>query len=84
MKIIYTKHAEDKLLEVEVKRFGITKPRIENVIQKPKALQQLPLVMRAIGALDKTHELCVVYRLTERKEIKVITFFPAKTGRYES
>lgn len=84
MKIIYTKHAEEKLLTRESKKFLITKNKIEMVIRKPVIKELLLInVTRSIGSLDKSHSLCVVYR-EENGTIKVITFFPAEKGRYES
>ena len=83
MKIVYTKHAEEKLLEKEAEKFGINKRKIDAIIKKPRNLQELPLVTRVIGKLDKTHSLCVVYKLIEG-DVKIITFFPVQKGRYES
>ncbi len=82
MKFIYTKHAEDKLKEKEAKKFGITKTKLQGIVRKPKIIQDLPFVKRAIGDLDSLHELCVIYRF-ESNAITIITFFPAKEGRYD-
>lgn len=83
-KIIYTKHAEDKLKTKESKKFTITKRKIENVIKQSSDQVLLPLgVIRTIGLLDKSHSLCVVFK-HEHDIIKVITYFPAEKGRYEN
>lgn len=84
MKIIYTRHVEDKLKEEETKKFSINKKKIEVVVKNPKNLQHLQLVIRVVGDLDITHSLCVVYKLTDEGDIKIITFFPVQKGRYES
>lgn len=83
MKFVYTKHAEDKLKENEAKLFRISKKKLENIIQKPHGLRDLKDVTRAIGTLDMEHSPCVIYRF-EQHAIKIITFFPAKKGRYEN
>jgi len=82
MKFIYTKHAEDKLQEAEAKKLLITKSKLQKTIVKPKLVQDLQFVKRAIGKLDKTHELCVIYKL-DNSAAKIIKFFPAVEGRYE-
>lgn len=80
--IIFTKHAEGKLGTKEVKKFKITKRIIIKVLNHPLFHEQLPKgEIRAIGALDQKHSLCVVYR-RETGIIKIITFFPAQKGRY--
>lgn len=84
MKIVYTKHVEDKLKEKEVGKFSINKGKIEAVVRNPRNLQQLQLVIRVVGNLDMTHSLCVVYKLTDEGDVKIITFFPVQKGRYES
>ena len=84
MKIIYTKHSKDKLREKEARKFRINKIKIEEVVRNPKNLQQLRLVIRVVGNLDMTHSLCVVYKLTDEGDVKIITFFPVQKGRYES
>lgn len=83
MEIFYTKHVIDKLTVNEVIKFRINKSKISQTIRKPITKLLTDEVMLAVGPLDKTHSLVVVYK-KEKKRIKVITFFPAKKGRYES
>lgn len=84
MKIIYTKHAEEKLNTKEAKEFQITKSKIEKVVIKPIIQEILGSgIIRIFGLLDISHSLCVVYS-KEAGKIKVITFFPVEKGRYES
>ena len=83
-KIIYTKHAEEKLKTREAKKFKIVKSKIEKTIHTPKIKETLPFgIIRNFGLLDKSHSLCVVYKF-ENDKIKIITFFPSEIGRYES
>ncbi len=82
-KFFYTRHAEDKLQEIEAKKFQISKNKLEVIIEKPQVLQDVQQVKRAMGKLDSTHSLCVIYK-QELDAIKIITFFPAEKGRYEN
>lgn len=80
----FTKHAENKFKTENAKKFGISKKKLTKIIIEPvKKIIQTEGVNIAIGYLDKEHSLCVVYKL-EDDIIKVITFFPAKKGRYET
>lgn len=80
---VYTFHAEKKLLLPEVKKLKITKKRLENVIKKPVTIDRSEEpVYIAIGNLTRTLSLNVVYKKLKR-EIRVITFYPAEKGRYE-
>ena len=82
--MILTKHAKNKLRTVGARKFRITKRKLEMVINNPVSyLEQAESVIVAVGSLDLEHSLCVVYK-TEGDIIKIITFFPAKKGRYET
>lgn len=84
MTIVYTRHAAEKLHEKEPKRLGITKITIEKIVLKPERIDMADEPVRiAIGTLDDRHTLCVVYR-KEEDTAHIITFFPARKGRYES
>lgn len=80
---VYTIHAEDKLNWPTVRKLKITKKRIQQVIEKPFAIDtsEEPVTI-AIGNLSKTLSLCVVYRKVE-DAIRIVTFYPAEKGRYE-
>lgn len=82
MKIIYTKHTEDKLKTVEAKKFKINKNKIEVVVRGTELVIN-SRVARLIGKLDKDHSLCVILR-KEKNSLKIITFFPTEKERYES
>lgn len=84
MTIVYTLHAAEKLLEKEPKRLGITKRAIENVVIGADMIDRSNEPVRiAMGKLDGRHSLCVVYRQDEGVT-RIITFFPARKGRYEA
>lgn len=82
--VIYTKHAIDKFRTRESKQFKITKKSVEEVVLRATYRQELPTgVIRAVGKLKQNYSLVVVYkRLNEM--VKIVTFFPAEKGRYES
>jgi len=83
MRLVYTIHAEDKLKEPESKKLFITKKLLGEAILNPNTTEALGNPMRVTSDLDSTHSLVVVYK-KESGKIKVITFFPAQKGRYES
>lgn len=83
-KYIYTLHAEQKLKFPEIKKLGITKRKIQKVVENPLALDKSEdPVYIVIGRLTDKLSLCVAYRRVERG-IRIITFYPAEKGRYES
>lgn len=82
--IVYTRHAAEKLGEQEPKRLGITKTIIEKTVLKPERVDTADeSVCIAMGTLSDRLTLCVVYR-EDDDGIHIITFFPARKGRYES
>ena len=82
--VLFTKHSEEKLKTKAAKRLKITRQRILRLLDKPLIEEQLPKgIIRAVGVLDQVHTLCIVYKW-ENGIMKVITFFPAKKGRYEN
>lgn len=83
MKIIYTKHAQEKLLRKDVKDFKINKRLVENFIKKNKYSSKTKSGEEAIICkLDSKHILRIIYA-TINRDIKVITFHVARSGRYE-
>lgn len=83
-KYVYTFHAEQKLKLPEIKGLGITKRKIQKVIENSLALDKSEdPVYIVIGGLTDELSLCVAYREVE-EGIRVITFYPAEKGRYES
>lgn len=77
-------HVVEKLGDQTSQRLGITSQRIEAVLHQPACIDNSDFpVLMAVGALTTTLSLCVVYKFVGG-EVRVITFFPAKRGRYES
>lgn len=75
---------ELKLKLPEIQKLGITKDKIQNVVENPIALDKSEdPVYIVIGRLTDKLSLCVAYRRVE-EGIRVITFYPAEKGRYES
>lgn len=84
MKYIYTLHAELKLKRPDIQKLGITKNKIQQVLENPLALDKSEdPVYIVIGRLNDKLSLCVAYRRVE-KGIRIVTFYPAQKGRYES
>jgi len=84
MEVEFTKHAAEKFLEeVYVKDVKITKKKIFSVIEKPAFKKRQGEKIFAVGDLAQRHVLVVIYKKVG-KRAKVITFFPARKGRYES
>ena len=83
MEFVYTKHAEDKLKEPESKHLGINKAVLESVVRGSKFVEDLGNSTRSTGQFSAELSLVVVYK-RESGKMKIITFFPAEKGRYES
>lgn len=81
----YTIHAKQKLKSSAAIDWGITKKKIQKIIEKPKVLDKSedPIYI-AIGFLTDSLSLCIPYRTLISGIIRVITFYPAAKGRYES
>jgi uncharacterized DUF497 family protein len=83
LELKFSKHAREKLDDSTSKRLGITANIIKTVLDKPDLIDnsEYPVLM-AVGRLKSNLSLCIVYKFTER-DLRIITFFPAKRGRYE-
>ena len=81
--IKFSRHAVEKLNDSTSKKLGITVELIKRILNKPSLIDnsEYPILM-AIGELNRNLSICVVYKFTE-KGLKIVTFFPAKRGRYE-
>lgn len=79
---IYTLHALDKLKTKEAKKFEITKKRIEKAVKTGSIVEVEKEVTTAVDTISQDYSLCVVYKMTG-ENVKIITFFPVKKGRYE-
>lgn len=84
MKVVYTKHAEDKLKRADVRKFKINKNFIEKILKTPRQKTKTKYGnYAALGDLGEVHDLRVIYDIIDTK-LKVITFHIARRGRYET
>ena len=83
MAIKYTKHIYDKLKLPEIIKLKINLETIAKVLDNPTAVDKSIEPHQSVGEISKTLSLSVIWK-TEDGIIKVITFYPAKKGRYES
>lgn len=83
MKIIFTIHVYDKLKESEAKKLGITVKHLREVLNNPVVVDKVANPHHSIGKFTEELSLSVIWKV-ENSYIKVITFYPAGKGRYES
>ena len=84
MRIIYTKHAVDKFIELKRLGWTINKLQIKKALQKPKWVGISKHGQKtAMSLIGPNHILRIVFNI-EDDIIKVITFHIARRGRYES
>lgn len=83
MKIVFTKHAIYKLQQKSARNLQINKEKIKKVLENPIAIDKSITPHRRTGKLTDELSLCVIYKV-EKGVYKVITFYPAEKGRYES
>ena len=83
MKVVFTKHAEEKFENLARVGVFVTKRDVIKTITQPDHLDReidFPQII-ASRLLSKTRILRVVYKM-ENDIMTVITFYPAKIGRY--
>lgn len=83
MKIVYTKHAIDKFKDEEVIKLGIKREHVLNVLKHPSVVDRVINPHQSVGWFSETLSLSVIWKL-EKGRVKVITFYVAGKGRYES
>ena len=83
MKIGYTKHAEKKFKDLAALGVIINTRFVNGIVRRPVHLDEVtdPPNKIASGKLDTKRILRVVYR-EKGDRIVVVTFFPARKGRY--
>ena len=82
--IVFSKHSLEKLKDTTSQKLGISKDSIIDVLKNPEVIDSSEYpILTAIRKFKRNLSLCVIYKFIER-DIKVITFFPARRGRYES
>ena len=85
MKIIYTKHAEDKLKSLNSKRFKITKSLVKQALSRKYHVDKTKYgEYAALLPLEGEHVLRIIYDIVDSSTLKVITFHIARKGRYET
>ncbi|MBI2196000.1 hypothetical protein HYU45_00105 [Candidatus Daviesbacteria bacterium] len=83
MRIVFTRHAEKKLKDLDKLGVHVAKSLVKNTLKNPLHLDTQSDYPKKIAssAFGKKHILRIVYR--EKDDIiTVITFYPAKKGRY--
>ncbi len=83
MKIVYTKHAKKKFTDLRKLGVIIKRDFVNEAIKRPLDIDEVSDYPKKIASteLDKKHILRVVYR-EEYGKMVIITFYPAKKGRY--
>ena len=82
MKVRFTGHANWKIRILRVRGVQIKKKMVEDTVLDPKSMV-IGLGGRQIaeGDLDDEHVIRVVF-VREGRQIRVITLYPARRGRY--
>lgn len=83
MKVVFTIHAKEKLSTSEAKKLGITQEKIIYALKQPLVINNNVNPHQSVGKLSDELSLAVIWKM-ESAIIKVITFYPAEKGRYES
>lgn len=83
MRIIFTKHAENKFDTLGRHKFIVSKEQVLETVKNPDIIDysRLPLLI-AQRPFDKKHVLRVVYK-QEGEVIRIITFYPGRKSQYE-
>ena len=83
MKIIYTRHAEEKLRQEDTRKFKIKKKTIENILKYSRSKSKTKYGdLAALSEVDSKHDLRIIYSIID-KTAKVITFHISRKGRYK-
>jgi len=81
--VVFTEHALRKFADLKELGLILAKKQITKILLNPEHIDRTtdyPEIISS-GKLDKNHVLRVVHR-KERGKMIVITFYPAKAGRY--
>lgn len=82
MKVIYTRHAEDKLKRADIRKFKVSKALIESFLGESKHNKKTKYgEFYTLGSISSGHDLRIIYDIID-SEVRVITFHIAKKGRY--
>ncbi len=82
MKIIYSRHADEKFAVLARHGIHIDRAMVERTIHNPNHIDysRSPLCIAQIS-LDKTHVLRVVYKQKDG-DVFIITFYPGRAIQY--
>lgn len=83
MRIIFTRHAENKIKDLKKLGISVTKSSLKNTLKNPIHVDIQSDYPRRIASapFGAKHILRIVFR-EESDIITIITFYPAKKGRY--
>jgi len=84
VRVVYTKHAEEKLLRRDVKKFKVSKMLIRKALKYPDHSSETKYGELANIIFLNRHVLRVIYDTMDQGVFKVITFHIARKGRYET
>lgn len=82
MKLVYTKHAQDKLRRKDIIGFGINKKLIRKAILNQEYVEETRYGVKATLLQLNGYTLRVIC-VKMGQDFKVITFHIARKGRYE-
>lgn len=85
MKIIFTKHALGKFEHPSVIKLGIKRKNIKEALIDPDYSTEIKErnVKYVLKKIDYDHDLRVIYKEIYGT-ITIVTFYPARRGRYEN
>lgn len=83
MSIVFTKHADKKFEDLNLLGIKVTKKLIIDVVSYPEDIDNQSDYPKLIASKSMNTKIVmrVVYRF-EENDIIIITFYPAKKGRY--
>ena len=82
MHIVFTRHAEEKMVILAHYGFTITKQAIISAVTKPDSRRRRGHQFTALKNIDYAHALAVVYENRNGYQ-KIITIYPVRRSRYE-
>lgn len=84
MKIVYTKHALKKFKHPSIIKLQVKRKNVEETLSSPdsKSEDEKAYTISVLKKLDERHNLRVIYKEVS-DIITIITFHPARRGRYE-
>lgn len=78
----FTRHAQQKFTDLARAGFTVTEAQVLDAMNHPESVDRTvdpPVAQKAIG---ERHVLRVVF-VEDEREIRIVTFYPARRRRYE-